>query len=79
MANNTKQIRLVVNGGVELIITAPVAKIQAMKDLLVELDAPAICSNNFKLNKQQYDEFFSRSTFILNNWPTKNKKLGIEF
>lgn len=67
MANNTKQIRLVVDGGVELIITAPVAKIQAMKDLLVELDAPAICSGNFKPTKQQYAEFFSRSAFILYN------------
>lgn len=64
MATNTKKLRLVV-GDVELIITAPVSKIQAMTDLLVELGASAICSGNFKLTRQQYSEFFSRSNFIL--------------
>ena len=64
MANNTKKIRIVI-GDVEFNITAPVAKIETMTDLLMELGAYAICPGYFKLTEQQYFEFSSRSSTFL--------------
>lgn len=62
--SNKKRIRLIVDS-VEIEINAPVAKAQAITELLMDIDACIICSGSYKLSKQQYAEFTSKSIVIL--------------
>lgn len=66
MANvsNKRKIQLIVDS-VEITLKAPVAKAQAITELLMDIDACTICSGTFKLSKQQYAEFASKSIHIL--------------
>ena len=64
MISDKKEIRLIV-ADVEHKIIAPVAKAQSITDYLSEIYASAISPGVYKLTKQQYADFASKSTIIL--------------
>lgn len=55
-ASNKRSIRLIVDD-IEHTVTGPTAKIEAMKELLMELKASCICSGSFQLTNEQYAKF----------------------
>lgn len=62
-ASNKRSIRLIVED-MEFEITSSTAKIEAMKELLMELKASCICSGSFQLTNEQYVKFANQSVAL---------------